>query len=332
MLPKYVKRVRSKGKDYYYFDTGKRVDGKKVYAKLPDLRDMKFGGSYAALMGHRNRKPAADLMRVPKMIELYQLSKEFTDLEPSSERVYRIYLRKLEKLLPVAPVAEITKFDMRRLIDGMAATPAAANLFMAVSSTLFSWGKERGYVTSNPCDGFTKFTMGEHHPWPDHILAAGLKADDATIRLLVHLLYYTSQRVGDVLRMSWSDIEESRVHVMQEKTGTKLKIRIHDNLRDELSTVKRRGLLICLDDKGAPLKAGTVTKWLTGFTASLGERRVPHGLRKNAVITLLEVGCTIAQTAAVSGQSLRMVEHYAKERDQVKLGDSAILKWERNGA
>ena len=56
LLPKYVKRVRSKGKDYYYFDTGKRVDGKKVYAKLPDLRDMKFGGSYAALMGHRNRK------------------------------------------------------------------------------------------------------------------------------------------------------------------------------------------------------------------------------------------------------------------------------------
>lgn len=33
--------------------------------------------------------------------------------------------------------------------------------------------------------------------------------------------------------------------------------------------------------------------------------------RKN---TLLEVGCAVAETAAISGQSLQMVEHYAERR------------------
>jgi hypothetical protein len=56
---------------------------------------------------------------------------------------------------------------------------------------------------------------------------------------------------------------------------------------------------------------------------------VPHGLRKNAVNVLLEKGCTAAETAAISGQSLQMVEYYAKQRSQKKLGKVAMLKWQR---
>lgn len=332
LLPKYVKRVRSKGRDYYYFDTGKRVDGKKVYARLPDIRDMKFGGSYAALMGHRNRKQGVEIIRVPRLIQLYQLSDKFERLSPASEKLYGIYLRKLEKLLPVAPVAEITPMDMQKLVDGMAKTPGAANAFVSVSSAMFAWGKKRGYVTSNPCEGIEPLEMGEHDPWPLPILKAGLEAENDTVRLLVHLLYYTSQRVSDVLRMAWTDIDDNRVTVVQEKTKKKLRIRLHDNLRAELSHHPRRSLLICSDTAGMPLKAGTVTKWLTAFSAAAGERCVPHGLRKNAVIALLEVGCTTGEIAAVSGQSLKMVEHYARGRDQSLLADKAVGRWERNGS
>jgi hypothetical protein len=53
-------------------------------------------------------------------------------------------------------------------------------------------------------------------------------------------------------------------------------------------------------------------------------------LRKNAVNALLEVGCSVPETAAISGQSLRVVEHYAKERNQRKLASAAILRWEGN--
>ena len=53
-----------------------------------------------------------------------------------------------------------------------------------------------------------------------------------------------------------------------------------------------------------------------------------HGLRKSAVVTLLEAGCTDAEVAAITGQSRQMVEHYSRQVNQRKLAASAILKWE----
>jgi len=64
------------------------------------------------------------------------------------------------------------------------------------------------------------------------------------------------------------------------------------------------------------------------FCANRGFKVVPHGLRKNAVNALLEAGCSAAEAAAISGQSLQMVELYAKKRSQKTLGDNAILKWQ----
>ncbi|HEX8555252.1 MAG TPA: tyrosine-type recombinase/integrase [Sphingomonas sp.] len=328
MLPKYVKRVRAKGRDYYYFDTGKVADGKKVYARLPDLRSMDFGGSYAAMMGHRNRRPAATGMSVPQMVNLYQRSQEFRGNAASTRKLYNIYLARLEGLLPTAPVAEVTRGDMRRLIDAMAETPGAANAFLKTTGALFAWGEQHEYVRANPCTGIKQMGMGEHQPWPAHILQAALVADDDRVRLLTHLLYFTAQRIGDVLAMGWADIQEGRVALVQEKTTKKLRVRLHEDLQSELARHPRRAIVICTDASGRPLKQGTAGKLLSDFTAKLGHRCVPHGLRKNAVIALLEAGCTVAQTSAVSGQSLAMVEKYAKERDQVGLSDAAVLQWQ----
>jgi hypothetical protein len=63
--------------------------------------------------------------------------------------------------------------------------------------------------------------------------------------------------------------------------------------------------------------------------AALRERRlVFQGLRKSAVVFLLEAGCTEAETAAITGQSRDMVEHYAKQVNQKRFAAAAILKWE----
>jgi hypothetical protein len=60
---------------------------------------------------------------------------------------------------------------------------------------------------------------------------------------------------------------------------------------------------------------------------ALRQRRlVFHRLRKSAVVFLLEAGCTDAETAAITGQSRDMVEHYAKQVNQKRLAAAAILK------
>ena len=327
-LPKYVKRVTSKGKEYLYFDTGKLVDGKKVYSRLPALRSQQFGGSYAAMLGHRNRRGGGELLRVPKLVDLYQRSPAYGSLAVSSKKLYDIYFRRLEKLLPTAPVAEITRGDMRKLVDGMAATPGAANAFLGAASALFAWAKDREYLVSNPCDGIDQMPGGEHHPWPEHVLRAALATDDPTVRLLTHLLYYTAQRLGDVLRMQWIDISDDRALVRQQKTGKVLSIPLHRALRDELASRVRDTATIAVSPTRRALSGDMARKALKTFTADQNAPCVPHGLRKNAVIALLESGCSVAETSAISGQSLLMVQHYAKARDQAKLAGDAMMRWE----
>ena len=55
-----------------------------------------------------------------------------------------------------------------------------------------------------------------------------------------------------------------------------------------------------------------------------------HGLRKTAVVTLLEAGCTDAQVAAITGHSREMLVHYARRVDQERLAKEAIKTWEGN--
>ena len=71
---------------------------------------------------------------------------------------------------------------------------------------------------------------------------------------------------------------------------------------------------------------------LQAFAAKRGFKVVPHGLRKNAVIALLEAGCSVAEVSAITGQTLQIVEHYAKARSQRRLSRSAIEKWQGHRA
>lgn len=326
-LPKHVRRKVSKGRTYYYFDTGQKIDGKPVLARLPDLRDPKFGGSLAALQGHRSRRAPVELLKVPKLVDEYESSPAWRALSPNSQRLYEIYLRRLEKLLPTAPAAEVTRADVRKLMDGMAATPGAANAFLSAARALFAWAKDRDLVPANPCEGVDALPGGEHQPWPEHILRAALASDDAAVRRLTHMLYYTAQRLGDVLAMTWADVSDDRLLVRQQKTGRVLSIPLHRALRDELGSTSGEGPIL-RSPAGRPYSGDMARKVLKTFTASQNVPCVPHGLRKNAVIALLEAGCSVAETAAISGQTLQMVEHYAKRRDQALLASSAMMRWE----
>jgi integrase len=54
---------------------------------------------------------------------------------------------------------------------------------------------------------------------PKRCFNEALAAEDQQVRLATHLLYYTAQRIGDVLRMRWSDIQDGKIHRDPEKDG-----------------------------------------------------------------------------------------------------------------
>lgn len=328
----HVKHVVARGRDYWYFDTGTTKDGKPIYKRLPSIKDPSFGASYASFMAGRTRRTnVADFMTVSKLVNLYESSPKFAGLAAGTQRLYTIHLRKIEALVGKAPVNELEPRDVTRMMDELAHKAGTANMILSVTGALYKWGRQRHHVLRhvNPVQDVTPFEMGSHDPWPENVLQDALNSTDDRIRLATHLLYYTAQRIGDVCKMRWNDIRGDSITVVQDKTDNKLDIALHSALAAELAKTPRRGMTILTNWQDAPISDQPIRKALKKHCATYGLNLVPHGVRKNAVIALLQAGCTVAETASVSGQSFQMVEYYAKLRDQKRLSSAAILKWEK---
>jgi hypothetical protein len=336
---RYVKPVWSKGNLYLYFDTGQTDERKrKIYTRLPDLSDkFAYGTAYAAALTARSRRASGEQdssqITIPALIDLWQKSPAFRKKAAGTQRVYNIYLAKVAAMLPTAPAAELTSSDVILLMDRLGETPGAANLMVGAIGGLYKWARGRHVSQqSRPTYGVPLNDLDEHDPWPEHVVEAALTCDDADIRLATHLLYFTAQRIGDVLKMRWSDVRDGYIHqLVQQKTDVELTIPVHERLEAELARTPRNGLTIIANAKGRKRSQEWVRTKLQAFAREHGVDIVPHGLRKNAVNALLENECSVAETAAISGQTLQLVEFYAKKRDQKKLASAAIVKWNRAG-
>jgi integrase len=100
-----------------------------------------------------------------------------------------------------------------------------------------------------------------------------------------------------------------------------------------LSETPRSSVRILTSTRGTPWTSdGFRASWAKALVGPLEPIReaglVFHGLRKSAVVMLLEAGCSDAEVASITGQSRQMIEHYAKQVSQRKLSSSAILKLE----
>jgi integrase len=172
-----------------------------------------------------------------------------------------------------------------------------------------------------------------YEPWPWEAINILREAAPVELWWVTALALFTGQRQGDVLQMKWSDVRDGVVSVIQEKTGVRVWVPIHRTLAKILAEVPRRSIYIATNSHGAPwTQDGFRTSWGRRLERmELPGRLVFHGLRKSAVVMLLEAGCTTAEVASITGQSFEMVEHYAKQVSQRKLAAAAIAKWESAG-
>jgi integrase len=222
------------------------------------------------------------------------------------------------------------------LRDTRADTPADANNLLRALSAMFGWGSLRGWRSNNPCLRVPKLKGGDGWaPWPWDMIQH--LREHAALHLweAAALALYTGQRMSDVLAMLWSDIDQGLIAVVQNKTKKKLWVPIHKELAALLRVLegRLRKMLgqggndidfhhyhkpILLNTRGQPWTGdGFKASWAKQLNkremSEIRRRRfVFHGLRKSAVVFLLEAGCSDAETASITGQSRRIVEHYAK--------------------
>jgi integrase len=213
---------------------------------------------------------------------------------------------------------------------------STADLVTILLSIVWVFAKEdlAMQLGPNPATGIRRLHKQafEHEPWPQEVIekfeAEARPKPNAALALL--LLLYTGQRVGDVAAMQWSQYDGKGIKVLQQKTREPLWIPCHSCLKEALDRAERRSAFILTTQRGAGYSAATLGNMITQATAQIGfGENTAHGLRKNAAIAMIEAGCEVPQVMAVLGhKTWEMAMRYAQERDQRKLAQQAIAKWE----
>jgi integrase len=142
----------------------------------------------------------------------------------------------------------------------------------------------------------------------------------------VALLYFSGQRIDDAIRMSWRDIQGDHMRVFVQKKDYHIKVAILPELAAMLEKQDKSAVTILTNSNGQPWTQGGLRTKLQAWAKDRGHKVVPHGLRKNAVISLLEAGCTTAEVSGITDQSNQMVEHYALKVNKLTLGRAAVVK------
>jgi integrase len=332
-LPKYVRPKTAKGKLYYYFDAGKDGEGKRVLIKLPDIRHPGFGGALARANATRtNQKNRQGILTLDGLIRSYEKSPEFDMLAESSKRSYARYLavankRMRDKSGNSAPARSIQKSDVIDLRDQLAIKKGAANQTVRAIGALYKWAVDNEKADKNPATGVMLFKASDHQPWPEDLLEEALL--DPQIGMAVALFYFTGQRINEVVKMTWSDIHSNYMDVFVQKTKSECKVAILPELRVMLDRERKRSgsaVTVLTNANGEPWTQSGLRQKLQAWALARGHKVVPHGLRKNAVNSLFEAGCTAAEVSGITDQSIAMLEHYAKGRNKLKLGQSAVVK------
>src|SRR5262249_11989041 len=143
-------------------------------------------------------------------------------------------------------------------------------------------------------------------PWPWDTIQHCREHAPSHLWEAAALALYTGQRLSHVLVMRWSDIDQGHIHRELAALLATLKARLLKNLA-------KAGRELDLRRYHEPILLNSRNPWTTGWLQGVvGKRdeqtahgRAPtcrlvfHGLRKSAVVFLLEAGCTDAETAAI---------------------------------
>lgn len=318
----------------FYF---RRAKGKRI--PLPGLPGSEeFMEAYRAALAETPDEPAKTRGAEGTMERLaadYFASVDFLKLQESTRRTYQLMIEKWlrDEKIGKRPVRGFRREHVMKMMAKRADRPAAANNLLKRIRGLMHYAIDSKLRTDDPTIRVKSYGGGEFHTWDeDQIADFEEKWPIGTReRLAFALLLYTGQRRSDVVKMSWRDIKGRAIRVVQQKTGAKIWVPLHSDLRAVLDTAPRQHISILTTYQGKPFSAAGFGNWMAASieAAGLPDECVTHGLRKAAARRLAEAGCTANQIASVTGhKTLAEVERYTRDADQKRLAEAAIQRLE----
>ena len=268
-----------KARFYYRPPGGKRTPLPGAFASAEFL-----AGYQKALAGdtpEKRRNAQAATGTIGHLIADYFASPEFLRMSKGTQRAYRHVIDRWVRDDNVGhrPVANMKREHVKAMIARRAATPGAANDLLKKIRLLMNFAIDANLRMDNPATRIKRFKGGAHHTWTEEEIGrferrwpVGSKE-----RIAFAFLLYTGQRRSDVVRMSWRDVEDDVIRVVQQKTGAKVWIPIHPTRR-ELLLGRGQGLRNARSGARATTSSDQLPKG-TSWGRAPRERDRPEALR-----------------------------------------------------
>lgn len=274
-----------------------------------------FALEYAALLNGAVLPPVADARTFNALVREYVSSPKYRRLAPRTARDYDKVLAWVKDKLGPLPVANIQRKDIIRAQTANARTVRFANYIVQVVRVLLEHSIDLGWRTDNPGKGveLIKSENPEREAWPPAMIEAYRAAATGRALLIFELCLGTGQRIGDVLRMRWSDIDGDGILVRQGKTGAALWVPIGPHLLAVLEATPRIGDTICAHGQGKELTYFPAAKAVRQVREQIGAMAYDiHGLRYAAAAELAAAGCSDELIASITGhKTTAMIAKYA---------------------
>lgn len=155
------------------------------------------------------------------------------ELAPKTEKQYRAYLRKLRDCeLATRAVADITVSDVVATLDDLTSGRRMRNVYRHQFIQVFRYTVELGWRDDNPAE-VTRIVNDKRQR--ERLTMYGYRAiyeqADPWLRVAMDLALQTLQRREDLVEIRYSDIQDGRLHVRQQKTGRKLRLAVGAELQ-----------------------------------------------------------------------------------------------------
>lgn len=331
-----VKKVRAKGKTYYYH--------RKTMTRLPNVPGTEEFLRALSSLTRVSTKTTLSPGTLGSLSRLYRSSPEFAALAPSSKRRYNHILDNL-KPIEGMPLVQMTSDFLYAWRDKKAAerSRSFANLGVVLLRIVFTWGKKRGHCKVNPAldvDLIRKPRNApvKNRPWRSSEVEVVMAEAPPWLRLATAIAAYTGLRQSDVARVTWACYDGQAFETRQQKTGAPIWVPVHYKLRELLDAAPRVHEQIVVGIYGRPVSQSHISAEFWKLVARLhAEGKVGaglsfHGLRHTLGTALAEAGCDPPTIAAVLGQTTtKMAEHYSRTANRRGMAGDAIKKMEGAG-
>ncbi|MDB6454753.1 tyrosine-type recombinase/integrase [Falsirhodobacter sp. 20TX0035] len=274
-----------------------------------------FAAEYARLLAGE-RASYSGPRTFNALIASYVASDRYRRLSLRTVQDYDKVLAWTKEKVGTLPVGSLQRKDVIRARDANRKTLRFANYIVQIWRILMEHAIDIGWRDDNPAKGVSllKSDADPREAWPQDKIDAFRTVATGRALLIFELCLGTGQRIGDVLKMRWSDIENSGINVQQGKTKAKLWVPLTPRLAGILGATPRIGLTIC-----AWGTAGKATSYRGAADMVLEVRRQIgaeaydlHGLRYSAAAELAAAGCSDEMIMAITGhKTSAMVARYA---------------------